>query len=194
VLVWVRLGDGAKGWLWDGAAGLKPIELPTDWPKNADDIAWRPDGLALAASAGDASVAGGFAGTFVVAEIGGTRTTVVPLPHDYDQLEGWWSQTELRVGHAVCTEGCGGKYSWSARLRIRDHHLTELRAADRANGQIDLVSADSGSIVLSPRNEDPSDDIDISWPSALGPTDALDILGMGMDGKSVLVARREDAG
>ena len=51
-----------------------------------------------------------------------------------------WTSAELRVGHGVCTEGCEGRYAFSARLRVRDGRVTQLTPADRARAPIDEVS------------------------------------------------------
>src|SRR6185295_7530411 len=128
VLVWIQTGDRGAGWLWDGTGEATRLRLPSDWPKNAFDVAWRPDGKALAGSAGRAGRDGDFEGIFVVGAIGGPRTRVIPIKGEYDSLEGWWSPTELRVGHGICTEGCAGRYSLSARLRVSDGRLTQFTA------------------------------------------------------------------
>lgn len=193
VLAWVQSADDAQGWLWDGATGRTPLVLPPDWPANAYDIAWRPDGKALAASAGASTEEGGFFGTFVVAEPGASATTVLPLVGDYDRLEGWWSAAELRVGHGICTDGCDGRYAYSARLRVADRRLTELRPADRAVQPIDRVSFDGGTIRLSMINDDPADDIGIDWPDAGGP-DSVEPLGFAADARTFLVSIRTAAG
>jgi hypothetical protein len=188
VLVWIG-AEEAAGWLWDGASGLERIALPADWPDNAYDVRWRPDGLAIAASAGRVSAANEFEGIFVIAELGGATTTVVPIVGDYDRLEGWWSATELRVGHGICTEGCEGRYAYSARLRVADHRLLEMTPADRADGPVDeaIVDADRGTVVLSLINDDPADDVVVAWPAGLGPIEALEVIGVRADG-SLLVA------
>ena len=144
VLVWVDASERSAGWLWDGGAGLTPLDLPADWPEIAYDVAWRADGRAVAGSAGRVNARDEFEGIFVVAEIGGSRTTIVPIVGDYDRLEGWWSRDELRVGHGICTEGCEGRYASSARLRIADRRLVEMRVADRADAPIDEVVPDAG--------------------------------------------------
>lgn len=193
VLAWVQTADDARGWLWDGATGSTPLILPPDWPARADDIAWRPDGKALAASASALTEEGDFFGTFIVAELAARATTVIPLVGDYDRLEGWWSATELRVGHGICTEGCDGRYSYSARLRIADRRLVELKPADRSVQPIDLVWFDGDTIRLSMINDDPADDIAIDWPEA-GRPDGVDAIGFAADGRTFLVAVRTAVG
>ena len=190
VLVWVDASERSAGWLWDGGAGLTPLDLPADWPEIAYDVAWRADGRAVAGSAGRVNARDEFEGIFVVAEIGGSRTTIVPIVGDYDRLEGWWSRDELRVGHGICTEGCEGRYASSARLRIADRRLVEMRVADRADAPIDEVVPDAGRgvLVLSVINDDPSDDVTVVWPAALGSLDAMDVVGFAADGRSLLVA------
>ncbi len=190
VLIWVESPERSAGWLWDGAAGLRVLDLPADWPRNAFDVAWRPDGLAVAASAGRASANGDFEGIFVIAEPSGRATTILPVVGAYDRLEGWWSATELRVGHGICVEGCEGRYAFSARLRIKDHHLVAMRPVDRAHASIDEVIADPSrdAVVLSMINEDAADDIVVDWPVALGPVDGIDVVGFAADHRSLLLA------
>jgi len=194
VLVWVGTSDRSAGWLWDGAGGLQPLELPADWPVDAADVTWRPDGLALAASAGRATADGGFQPIFVVAGLTDRATTVVPVVGEYDRLEGWWSSSELEVGHGICTEGCTGRFAWSARLRIRDHRLAELTPADRPHGAIDEADVDGGAIILSLINNDPADDVVIDWPAGLGPIEALDSIEFAADGRTLLVSSSIGAG
>ena len=194
LLVWIGTAERASGWLWDGAARLEALRLPADWPDNAYDVAWRPDGLALAGSAGRATVDGEFQGIFVVAALADRTTTVVPIVGDYDRLEDWWSATELRVGHGICTEGCEGRYAWSARLGIADHRLVQLTPADRARGPVDSAAVDGPTIVLSLINDDRSDDVVIDWPAGLGAPDALDPIGFASDGRSLLVTQGTPTG
>jgi hypothetical protein len=189
LLVWIGTAERSSGWLWDGAARLEVMTLPADWPGNAYDVAWRPDGLALAASAGRATPEGEFQGIFVVASPADRATTVVPVVGDYDRLEGWWSTTELRVGHGICTEGCEGRYAWSARLGIADHRLVQLTPADRAHAPIDSAAVEGSTIVLSMVNDDRSDDVVIDWPAGLGATEALDPIGFASDGRSLILAQ-----
>lgn len=190
VLVWIGSTERSQGWLWNAANGLRPLVLPADWPASAYDIAWRPDGAAIAASAGRANAAGDFEGIFVIAEPNGRTTTVVPVVGDYDRLEGWWSASELKVGHGICTEGCKGRYAFSARLRVRDHHLTQMTAEDRGHGSIDewILDPSANTIVLSVINDDPRDDIAITWPASLGSVADLDVIGTP-DGRSLVVAQ-----
>jgi hypothetical protein len=190
ILVWVQGSEAGSGWIWDGATRLDRLALPGDWPRTAFDVAWRPDGAAVAASSDRATTDGGLEGTFVVATVGGRRTTVIPVGRQYDRLEGWWSATELQVGHAICFELCDGRYSWSARLRISDRRLVEMRAADRADGVIDTITPERSSIVMSLRNEDARDDIRIAWPADLGAADDLDVIGLAADRRSLVVAGR----
>lgn len=194
VLVWIESGAGSAGWLWDGGTARAPVDLPPDWPAGAYDLAWRPDGAALAASAGRTTADGAFEGIFAVAAIGGTRTRILPIVGEYNRLEGWWSRSELRVGHGICAEGCGGRYAESARLRITDRRLVQLTPADRARAAIDLVTFDGRTIVLSVINEDPVDDIVIDWPGGAQPDEGADVLGFASDGRSLLVAAADAAG
>jgi hypothetical protein len=188
VLVWVESADGSSSWLWDGATTVRRLALPADWPAMTFDVAWRPDGLAIAASAARATDAGDFEGIFVVAAPGGRSTTVVPVVGDYDRLEGWWTTSELRVGHGICTEGCSGRYAFSARLRIRDHRLVQMTPADRATAPLDEISVLDSGIVLSMINDDPADDVTIDWPASLGPIDAVEPIGFAADGRALLLA------
>ena len=196
ILVWVGLAERSTGWLWDGATGLQRLELPSDWPAYAYDVAWRPDGRALAASAGRASDDGAFEGIFVIAEPGGRTTTALPIVGDYDRLEGWWSPIELRVGHGICTEGCEGRYAYSARLGIRSRQLVEMTPDDRSHAPIDEVAVDPGrsTIVLSMINDDPADDIVVTWPADRGPLDGLSVLGFGAGGRSLFVTEETATG
>ena len=167
VLIWVEAADGSqsRGWLWDGTAPPRLVGLPRDWPANATNPHWSPDGTRLAATTERAVPGPDVVERFVVAAIGGTRTTVLAEPADYPLLEGWWSTTELRLGHAICTEGCPGRYAWSARLRIRDRHLVELAPADRAAGSVDAVYPDGhGGLIIRPGNADRAHEIAVDWP------------------------------
>ena len=193
-LIWVSTQDSSQGWLWDGGDQVEPLRLPADWPSSAFDVAWRPDGRAIAASAGRSTVDGDFEGIFAIAAPGGSSTTVVPIVGEYDRLEGWWSDAELRVGHGICTEGCTGRYSWSARLRIKDHRLVQMTAADRAKGEIDVVAPNRDTLVVTFRNEDPADDIVVTWPTELGPTEDLDFVGFAADHSTFLVAHESATG
>lgn len=190
ILVWLATPDGSRGWLWDGAEGVTSLALPEDWPADAYDLAWRPDGGALAASAGRPSDDGGFEGIFVVAALDDRATTVIPIVGAYDRLEGWWSDAELQVGHGICAEGCEGRYAESARLRIRDGRQVELTVADRARGAIDAVTWNGTSIELSLINDDGSDDIVVDLPAAFGSGDELDVLGFAGDRRTLLVAHQ----
>ncbi len=187
VLVWIGAPDRSDAWIWDGSSGLGRAALPPDWPVLASDAAWRPDGLALAASAGRATIEGEFEVLFVVAVLGAGSTTEIPVVGPYDRLEGWWSGTELQVGHGVCTEGCAGRFAYSARLRVRDRRLLEMTTADRSHAPIDTIAYDGPSIVLSIINDDPADDIVVKSPSGAGPENGLEVIGFAADGRSLLV-------
>jgi hypothetical protein len=189
MLVWIQSPDRGRGWLWGGMTGAgRDVGLPTDWPAPVDTVAWRSDGGALAGHAIVTAPSGEASTTFVVAEIGGRRSTVVPAPEEYDQLEGWWSSTELRVGHQVCTEGCPGRFAYSARLRIRDGHLAQLTPADRGRGAIDQVLPDGhGGLVMSAINDDTADDIQIDWPANLASREGPTPIGFAADRQAILV-------
>ena len=190
VLVWISSDDESHGVLWDGAAGIQPLVLPAGWPKNASDAAWSPDGKALAGTAVDTSPDGGFAGAIVIATPGLRHVTKVPYAGDYDRLEGWWSMTELRVGHGICTEGCPGRYSYSARLRISDGRLRQLTPADRGHQPIDYVISDprTDRMTMTMANEAPETDLSFAWPADLGPLDQA-AGSVASDSRSVIVVR-----
>lgn len=195
MLVWLQTGQRGTGWLWDGTEKAQPLKLPADWPANAFDIAWRPDGRSIAGSASRASRHGDVEGVFVVAPIGGAKTRVIPIKGEYERLEGWWSPSELRVGHGICTEGCSGRYAYSGRLRVSDGRLTQFTAADRSRGAIDSISTDAtGGLVMTAINEDPSDDVHVDWPanpdSPTGPT----FVDFAADHRSLLIADRTASG
>ncbi|HET7029283.1 MAG TPA: hypothetical protein VFI34_02135 [Candidatus Limnocylindrales bacterium] len=191
VLVWIQSDAGARGDLWDTASGtVRALPLPPDWHAPTGEAAWRPDGGAIAAEAGVLDTEGDFTGMIAVAEIGGKRTTRVPIDGNYDRLEGWWSATELRVGHVICTEGCPGRYSFSARLRISDHRLRQLSSADRGHQAVDIVYGDDehNQLVLAFMNEAPETDLRVDWPEAFGPVRdaAAQVAG---DQRSLIVTR-----
>jgi hypothetical protein len=171
------------------------VPVPPDWPSTTYDLAWRPDGQAIAATA-TIREAGEFKEVIVVAPLNGRKTTVVSLPADrpYDRLEGWWSNMELRLGHAICTEGCPGRHTWSARFRVSNHRLTELTVADRALGPVDvIVPVEPSGLDLLLGNQMPESTIHIDWPPALGAT-GPDFIGYAADGKSLIVAAQPTDG
>jgi hypothetical protein len=130
----------------------------------------------------------------VAATLTARATTVVPVVGAYDRLEGWWSATELQVGHGICTEGCTGRFAWAARLRIRDHRLVELTPADRRRAAIDEAVVDGGAIVLSLINADPADDVVIDWPANLGAADAIESMSFAADRRTLLVSSSTTTG
>jgi hypothetical protein len=190
ILVWISTDDSGRGMLWDGASAVRPLTMPAGWPVNASDVAWSPDGRQLAGSGPEPSGGDGSPGILAVAAPGGAHATIVPYVGDYDRLEGWWSATELRVGHVICTEGCPGRYSYSARLRVSDHRLVPLTAADRGHAPVDYVYGDDEHhrIVMAMINEAPETDLSIAWPATLGTRDDSDAR-VGSDGRSLLVTR-----
>jgi hypothetical protein len=194
ILVWVTGVDRSTGWLWDGSGAARRPPLPPDWPADPTDVAWRPDGLALAGQATRPGRDGG-EGIFVVGELGASRTRVIPIRGDYDRFEGWWSQTELRVGHQTCAEACPGRYAYSARLRVRDGRVTPFTAADRARGPIDqMYPDDQGAIVMSAINDDARADIRIDWPADSSTSDGPELVSFAPDRRSLLVIEETDAG
>jgi hypothetical protein len=188
ILVWITSDEASHGMVWDGGGRVTPLVLPPGWPAHGDAVAWRPDGEALAASVGEETPDGGFRTYVAIAAPGGERVTKVPFPGDYDQFEGWWSNAELRLGHAVCTEGCPGRYSYSARLRVSDRRLTPLTPRDRGHQPIDVVYTDRGQVVLAMANEAPETDIRVAWPASLGPEEKV-AGSIDADGRSLIVSR-----
>jgi hypothetical protein len=159
-----------------------------DWPWGASIAGWSPDGRALAASDVRLLGAEDVQPIFAVADVGGTKTRVIPVAGDYATLEGWWSPTELRVGHDVCTEGCSGRFAYVARLRVADGKVTPARPADRTHAAIDEVSPDgTGGLVMRVINDDPVDDIRIDWPTNAPPLELI-WLGAAADPRSMFVA------
>ena len=187
VLVWVASGGRSTGWLWDGADSRIPLPVPRDWPTGAFGPTWRPDGRAIAAAAGRVTPMG-FEDVFVVAELGGEHTRIVPIVGAYDVLVGWWSPSELHVAVGSCPVGCDGPIPRGARLRVADGHLTPLVAGDRGHAPIDQISTDGSALVLSISDNDRSADVTIDWPASLGPIDAVQPIGFGGDRRSILVA------
>lgn len=190
VLVWVQTPDRTFTWLWSADGVRRAVPLPADWPATAFDLAWRPDGKAIAASALLTDDLGNARDVLVVGVLNGRKTTVLELPDglQYNRLEGWWSPTELRLGHGVCTEGCPGTYAWSGRMAIAGGRLTELTAADRVRGPVDsIVPAEPSGLDMLPGNEMPESTIHIDWPASLGPI-GPDFVAFAADGRSVIVS------
>jgi hypothetical protein len=196
VLVRVQGADRTLAWLWDGAGARRDLPLPADWPATTYDLAWRPDGQGVAASATLLSRNGEPEDVIVVATLGARKTSVVhlPLARDYDRLEGWWSPTELKIGHAICTEGCPGRYAWSARYGLRTHRLHQLTPADRVHGQVDtIVPADPSGFDMTLGNDMPLGTVHVGWPAALGAT-GPNVIGFAGDDRSVIVSTEPAAG
>jgi hypothetical protein len=189
VLLALSATEGTTISLWSADGSVAPYPLPTDWPADTSDIAWRPDGRAIAASADRPTADGGAETVFAVAAEGDRHTTVIAAPGAYDRLEGWWSATELRVGHGGCFDTCAGPYAESARLRVADRHLTQLGPADRATAAIDELAVDGDQLVLSVISGESSDDLRIDWPATLGPASALTPIGPFADARDVFVSR-----
>jgi hypothetical protein len=186
---------GSRAWLWEPGGTRRDMTLPAGWPMRTSDISWRPDGLGLAATAYETGADGTTRAGFVVGTIGG-GTRRLGLPPDYDRLEGWWSQDELLVGHAICTEGCPGRYSYSARLAVANGKLRQFSSADHGRLPIhDWSIDDSGrTIILSAVNEDTSNDIRIDWPASIPIEGGLDVVGWSSDARSLFVTARTAAG
>jgi hypothetical protein len=189
LLVSVQTPDATRSWIWAGDGTRRDTPLPPDWPATTYDLAWRPDGKAVAATT-TIAVGGEPRTAVVVARLDGKKTTVLPIPvaSQYDQFEGWWSPTELRLGHGICTEGCPGRYAWSARFGIATRRITELTPADRARGRVDnVIQVEPSGLDLLPGNEMPENTIHVDWPPALGAT-GPEFIGFAADGRSLLVA------
>ena len=189
LLVAVQTPDATRSWIWADDGTRHDTPLPADWPATTYDLAWRPDGAALGGTT-TIAVGGEPAQAVVVARLNGKKTTVLPIPpaSQYDQFEGWWSPTELRLGHGICTEGCPGRYAWSARFGIATRRITELTPADRARGRIDnVIQVEPSGLDLLPGNEMPENTIHVDWPPALGAT-GPEYIGFAADGRSLLVA------
>jgi hypothetical protein len=195
ILVWVDTPTGARAWLWAPFGTRRELALPAGWPARASDISWRPDGLALAATAYETGVDGTTRAGFVVGTLGG-GTKRLGLPPNYDRLEGWWTQGELLVGHAVCTEGCPGRYSYSARLAVSTGKLHQFSSTDHGRLPIHNWSIDDSgrTILLSAVNEDPANDIRIDWPASIPIDGGLDVVGWSPDASSLFVTARTAAG
>jgi hypothetical protein len=195
VLVWVDTPDGSRAWLWAPGGTRRDLTLPAGWPTRTSDVSWRPDGLALAATAYETGADGTTRAGFVVGALGGT-TKRLDLPGDYDRLEGWWTQGELLVGHIICTEGCSGRYSYSARLAVANGTLRQFRATDHGRLPIHNWSLDENgrTIILSAVNEDATDDIRIDWPASIPIEGGLDVVDWSSDARSLFVTARTAAG
>ncbi|HTG41547.1 MAG TPA: hypothetical protein VK697_08025 [Methylomirabilota bacterium] len=195
VLVWVDTPEGSRAWLWEPGGTRRDLTLPAGWPSRTSDVSWRPDGLGLAATAYETGADGATRAGFVIGTIGGD-TRRVGLPSDYDRLEGWWSQDELLVGHAICTEGCPGRYSYSARLDLANGKLRQFSSKDHGRLPIHYWSIDDSgrTILLSAVNEDTSNDIRIDWPASIPIEGGLDVVGWSSDARSLFVTARTAAG
>jgi hypothetical protein len=195
VLVWVDSPAGNRAWLWSPGGIRRDLPLPTGWPTISSDVSWRPDGLAIAAAAYETDLDGTTHASFVIGTLDGEMQRL-DVPPEYDRLEGWWSQTELLLGHGICTEGCPGRYSWSARFTIADRKLHQFNATDHGHLPIHTWYVDDTgrTIVLSAVNEDEANDIRIDWPASMPIAGALDVIGWSPDGGDLLVSARTAAG
>ena len=190
VLVWVQTPDRTFTWLWAADGVRRDVPLPPDWPATTFDLAWRPDGKAIAASALVTDDQGAIRDAIAIGPLNGRKTTILELPDglQYNRLEGWWSPSELRLGHGICTEGCPGRYAWSSRMRIAGGRLTELTAADRVRGPVDtMVPGVPSGLDMLPGNDMPESTIHIDWPASLGPNRA-EFVGFAADGRSLIVS------
>lgn len=196
VLVWVQTPLETFTWLWAADGVRRAVPLPPDWPATTFDLAWRPDGEAIAASALLTDVQGTVRDGLAVGVLNGRKTTILELPDglQYNRLEGWWSPTELRLGHGVCTEGCPGRFAWSSRMKIANGRLTELTTADRLHGPVDnVVPGDPSGLDMLPGNEMPESTIHVDWPASLGPN-RPEFVGFAADGRSLIVSVLPDEG
>jgi hypothetical protein len=195
ILVWVDTPAGARAWLWAPGGARRELALPTGWPTRSSNVSWRPDGLALAATAYETGADGTTRAGFVIGTLGG-GTKRLGLPPEYDRLEGWWTQGELLVGHAICTEGCPGRYSYSARLAVANGKLRQFSATDHGRLPIHNWSIDDSgrTILLSAVNEDPANDIRVDWPASIPIEGGLNVVGWSPDAGSLFVTARTAAG
>jgi hypothetical protein len=191
ILVWVDSPAGTRAWLWAPGGDRRDLSLPAGWPARTSDISWRPDGLALAAAGYEPNVEGAARPGFVIGTLGGGTKWLDPPP-DYDRLQGWWTQDELLVGHGICTEGCPGRYSFSARLAVANGSLHQFSATDHGRLPIHTwyIDEDGQTIVLTAVNEDTANDIRIEWPPSLPTEGGVDVIGWSSDGRSLLVTAR----
>jgi hypothetical protein len=195
ILVWVEGPAGAQAWLWAPGGVRRELRLPADWPPRTSDVNWRPDGLALAAAAYETGADDTTRSGFVIGSLGG-GTKWLEVPAGYDRLEGWWTQDELLVGHGICTEGCPGRYSYSARLSVADAMLRQFSATQDGRLPIHLAYPDESgrAIVLSAVNEDPTHDIRIDWPPSIPAEGGLEVIGWSARPRSLFVVARTAAG
>jgi hypothetical protein len=196
LLLWVQVDDRSTGWLWDGTpAAPGRLPLPKDWPSLVADVAWRPDGAAVAGDTDRERADGNTDRQVVVAALGATRTTVIPARRGYDRVTGWWSATELRLAHAACETACDGRFAWFARLRVRDAALVPFTVRDRTAGVVDQVLPDGrGGLALTAINNDPRTDVSIDWPIPSASPDGPDVLGFASDHRSLIVGNRTATG
>ncbi|HEY7735244.1 MAG TPA: hypothetical protein VH813_00470 [Candidatus Limnocylindrales bacterium] len=179
VLVKVDSDGLTQAWLWDPSAGRRPFPFPEGWPAAVGPIAWRPDGGALASTTFDPEGNPDAVPQVVVAELDTSIVRQLPLPDEYPELLGWWSDTQLRMGSAICTEGCPGRYAYNARLRVADGQLEPVTAPDGTSGPVHQAYVEfdpEPEIVLSAVNDDPSDDVRIRWPASLPAIDGSIVL------------------
>jgi hypothetical protein len=195
ILVWVDSPGGSRAWLWAPGGTRRDLALPAGWPSRTSDISWRPDGLALAATAYQTGADGTTRAGFVIGTLGG-GTRRLGIPPDYDRLVGWWSRDELLVGHAICTEGCPGRYSYSARLAVATGKLRQFGSTDHGRLPIHNWSVDENgrTIVLSAVNGDAANDIRIDWPASIPIEGGLDVVGWSADARSLFVTARTAVG
>jgi hypothetical protein len=195
ILVWVDGPAGSRAWLWSPGGSRRDLALPTDWPPRTSDVSWRPDGLAIAATAYETNADDTTRSGFVIGILGG-GTKWFATPPGYDRLEGWWTQDELLVGHGICTEGCPGRYSYSARLLVADGTLRQFSGTENGRLPIHLAyPAESGdAIVLSAVNEDPAHEIRIDWPASVQVEGGLEVIGWSSRPRSLFVVARTASG
>ena len=195
ILVWVDSPTGSKAWLWAPGGARRDLTLPADWPARTSDVSWRPDGLALAAASYETGPDDTTRSGFAIGILGG-RTKSLDVPPEYDRLEGWWTQDELLVGHGICTEGCPGRYSFSARLSVADGTLRQFGGTETGRLPIHLAYPDESgkAIILSAVNEDPMHEIRIDWPPSIPADGGLEVLGWSSQPRSLIVVARAAAG
>jgi hypothetical protein len=198
ILIKLDSDEMTQAWLWDPSSGRRPFPFPEGWPPAVADIAWRPDGGALASLAfpgGDDPVNGPVdRAVVVVAELDTRTVRQLQMPDGYSVLDGWWSQDELRLGREECFEECPGRYAYAALLRVSDGRLQPFGPRDRPATPIHLPTVEfdpAPEITLSSINGEAADDVRIRWPADLPVIDGGILLWGGPQPELLVGAPRE---
>jgi hypothetical protein len=186
--------DGlTRNWLWSPEEGRRPFPFPKGWPRATSEIAWRPDGLALASVTFDEGFEDGES-VIVIADLAAGSVRRLAVPDDYSLLAGWWSQDELLMGHDVCTEGCPGRYSNSLRLRVTDGRMRPFGPREHPATPVHSAQVEfdpEPEIILSSINDEAADDVRIRWPAGLPAIDGSIVLWSSPDGALLVGAPTE---